>query len=77
MWEVLVNAPKFGFKAGTAEVIDGFVMMIKMFQSELAKRNAYDVAFMVGKQTGFVKELFDKRQEGVMRSNDMKTYRSY
>ena len=37
MWDVLVNAPKFGFKAGTAEVIDGFVTMIKMFQSELQK----------------------------------------
>ena len=37
MWDVLVNAPKFGYKAGTAEVIEGFVTMIKMFQSELQK----------------------------------------
>ena len=64
MWDVLVNAPKFGYKAGTAEIIEGFVTMIKMFQSELPKRNAYDIAFLVGKQSGLVKDLFDRRQEG-------------
>ena len=64
MWEVLINAPKFGYKPATAEVIDGFVTMIKMFQSELPKKNAYDLAFMVGKQSGLVKDLFDRRQEG-------------
>ena len=64
MWEVLMNAPRFGYKPATAEVIDGFVTMIKMFQSELPKKNAYDLAFMVGKQSGLVKDLFDRRQEG-------------
>jgi DNA helicase II / ATP-dependent DNA helicase PcrA len=64
MWEVLVNAPKFGYKASSAEIIEGFVTMIKMFQSELPKRNAYDIAFMVGKHSGLVKDLFDRRQEG-------------
>jgi len=64
MWDVLVNALKFGYKANTAEIIEGFVTMIKMFQSELPKRNAYDIAFMVGKQSGLVKDLFDRRQEG-------------
>src|SRR5678816_2721895 len=33
MWDVLVNAPKFGYKANTVEIIEGFVTMIKMFQS--------------------------------------------
>ena len=64
MWEVLVNAPKFGYRTSTAEIIEGFVTMIKMFQSELPKRNAYDIAFMVGKQSGLIKDLFDRRQEG-------------
>jgi DNA helicase II / ATP-dependent DNA helicase PcrA len=64
MWEVLVNAPKFGYRAGTLEILEGFVTMIKMFQSELPKRNAYDIAFMVGKQSGLIKDLFDRRQEG-------------
>src|SRR6476660_1852559 len=35
LWDVLVNAPGFGYKANTAEIIEGFVTMIKMFQSEL------------------------------------------
>ncbi len=64
MWDVLVNAPRFGYRAGTLEIIEGFVTMIKMFQSELPKKNAYDIAFMVGKQSGLIKDLFDRRQEG-------------
>ncbi|HEY2721329.1 MAG TPA: UvrD-helicase domain-containing protein [Chitinophagaceae bacterium] len=64
MWEVLVNAPKFGYKAGTLEVIDSFVTMIKMFQSELVKKNAYDITSIVGKHSGLIKDLFDRRQDG-------------
>ncbi|HMG66039.1 MAG TPA: UvrD-helicase domain-containing protein [Chitinophagaceae bacterium] len=64
MWDVLVNAPKFGYRAGTLEIIESFVTMIKMFQSELPKRNAYDIAFMVGKQSELLKDLLDRRQEG-------------
>src|SRR5687767_10510410 len=68
MWEVLERAKMFGFKAGTLELIDGFVTMIKSFQSMLKKHNAYEVAFHVGKQTNFVRELFnDKSAEGVAR----------
>src|SRR6187431_2892619 len=68
MWQVLEQAKTFGFKAGTLEAIDGFVTMIKSFQSMLQKHNAYEVAFHVGKQTNFVKELFnDKSTEGVAR----------
>ena len=64
MWEVLLNAPKFGYRAGTLETIESFVTMIRMFQSEMQKKNAYDIAFMVGKQSGLIKDLFDRRQEG-------------
>src|SRR4030095_10516925 len=64
MWDVLVNARNFGYRTSTAEIIEGFVTMIKMFQSELPKRNAYDIAFMVAKQSGLIKDLFDRRQEG-------------
>src|SRR5438045_1404751 len=49
MWDVLLNAPRFGYKAGAIEAIQGFVTMIRMFQSELPKKNAYDIAFTVGK----------------------------
>jgi DNA helicase-2/ATP-dependent DNA helicase PcrA len=64
MWDVLLNAPKFSFKGGSLESIDSFVTMIRMFQSELQKRNAYDIAFMVGKQSLLIKDLFDRRREG-------------
>ncbi|TAL42017.1 MAG: ATP-dependent DNA helicase, partial [Chitinophagaceae bacterium] len=68
MWDVLVNAPKFGFKGGTLESIENFVTMIKSFASMLQKQNAYEVAVHVGKQTAIVKELFnDKSTEGVQR----------
>jgi len=68
MWEVLERAPLFGFKSGTLQSIEEFVLMIKSFQSMLQTKNAYDVAFHVGKQTNFVKELFnDKSTEGVQR----------
>ena len=68
MWEVLENASQYGFKAGTLQVIEEFVLMIRSFRSMLQIKNAYEVAFHIGKQTAFVKELFnDKSTEGVQR----------
>jgi DNA helicase II / ATP-dependent DNA helicase PcrA len=68
LWEVFCNAAMYGFKSGTLESIDNFVTMIKMFQSELTKKNAYDVSILVGKSTNIVKELFnDKTTEGLAR----------
>jgi DNA helicase-2/ATP-dependent DNA helicase PcrA len=68
LWDVLTRAVSFGFKAGTLEAIENFVLMIKSFASMLKNSNAYDVAFHVGKQTGLVRELFnDKSTEGVQR----------
>ncbi|MEP6927603.1 MAG: UvrD-helicase domain-containing protein [Ginsengibacter sp.] len=68
MWDVLERASEFGYKASTLEIINNFVIMIKMFQSELQKKNAYDLATLVGKNTAIVKELFnDKTTEGLAR----------
>ena len=68
MWQVLEQAKTFGFKAGTLEAIENFVLMMKMFQSELQKKNAYEVAVLIGKSTNIVKELFnDKTTEGLAR----------
>jgi len=67
-WDVLTRAKEFGYKGGTLEAIDNFVLMIKSFASMLQTKNAYEVAVHVGKQTAFVKELFnDKSTEGVQR----------
>ncbi|MCY7310060.1 MAG: UvrD-helicase domain-containing protein, partial [Chitinophagaceae bacterium] len=68
MWDVLEKANEFGFRAGTFTALQDFVTMIKSFASMLTRQNAYEVAFHVGKQTNFVKELFnDKSTEGVAR----------
>ncbi len=67
-YEVLEKAKSFGFKAGTLIAIEEFVTMIKYFQNQLTKHNAYDVAVQVGKHTNIVKELFnDKSTEGLAR----------
>ncbi|MCH5717132.1 ATP-dependent helicase [Niabella hibiscisoli] len=68
MWEILVEAAQHGFRAGTLEVINNFVTMIRSFSSMLEKQNAYEVAFHVGKNTNLVRELFnDKSTEGLQR----------
>jgi len=68
MWQVLENAQMFGFKGNILQAIEEFVLMIRSFHSMMGTKNAYDIAFHVGKQTAFVKELFnDKSTEGVQR----------
>jgi DNA helicase II / ATP-dependent DNA helicase PcrA len=68
LWEVLERGREFGYKAGTLEAIDNFVLMIRSFASMLATKNAYEVAAHIGKQTNLVKELFnDKTTEGLAR----------
>ncbi len=66
MWDVLNDARALGFRAGTLEAIEQFVLMIKSFASMLPNRNAHEIAIHVGKQTNIVKELFnDKTTEGL------------
>ncbi len=68
LWDALKNVSSAGIRGTTAEVIKSFVLMIEMFQSELERKNAYDVAVLAGKHTGLVKELFnDKSTEGLAR----------
>src|SRR5262249_45060024 len=64
MWEILETASKFGYKAGTLEAIEGFVVMIKSFQSMMSKQNAYEIAVHAGKQTNIVKDLFNDKNSG-------------
>jgi DNA helicase II / ATP-dependent DNA helicase PcrA len=72
LWEVLERAAEFGYKAGTLEAIENFVLMIRSFSSMLTNKNAYEVAQHVGKQTSLVKELFsDKTTEGLARYENL------
>src|SRR5580692_3483525 len=68
MWDVLRRVREFGFRGGSIESIENFVLMIESFQSMLKTKNAHEVAMHVGKQTNIVKELFtDKTTEGLAR----------
>lgn len=68
MWEIMEQAERYGFRAGTLTALQDFVTMMKSFSSMLEKKNAYEVAFHVGKQTNIIKELFnDKSTEGLAR----------
>lgn len=67
-WEVIQQPQLSGLKGAAAAALDNFVLMIKSFQTLLVKKNAYEVAFEVGKLTGLVKELYqDKSVEGLQR----------
>ncbi len=68
LWDILEQPEAAGVRGASATAIHNFVMMIKNFQTLLDKQNAYDVAFMVGKHSGLVKELhLDKSVEGLAR----------
>ena len=57
-----------GLSGRAVSAIDQFVTMIKSFQVELKKKDAYDLAALVGKSTGILKELYnDKSVEGLSR----------
>lgn len=68
LWETLKNAAQSGLKGVTVGAIKEFVLMIEMFISELNRKDASDLAVLVGKHTGLMKELFsDKTTEGLVR----------
>ncbi len=68
LYDVLSQPQKCGFRSGTVDAINEFMTTINMFRSEMEKKNAYDLAVLVGKNTGLVKELFnDKTTEGLAR----------
>lgn len=67
-FDVLCQAAQFGFKGATLAAIENFVMLIKGHQGLLDKKNAYDLAYEIGKNSGLVKELYaDKTVEGLAR----------
>jgi DNA helicase II / ATP-dependent DNA helicase PcrA len=67
-YNVMERAAEFGFKSGTLEALNNFVIMIAYFKKMLHQKNAYELAFQVGKDSGLVKELFnDKTTEGLAR----------
>ena len=67
IWEVLQNAASFlgGRAAGQ---IDDFVAMIKRFELEIQRKDAYEAASEIAKGSGLLRELYsDKTVEGLSR----------
>src|SRR5690606_33277771 len=67
IWEALQNAASFvGGRAACA--IDDFVTLIKRFNLELERKDAYEAAFEIAKGSGLLRELYeDKTVEGLSR----------
>lgn len=67
IWDVVQNAGKFlGGRA--AAPIETFVTMIKRFNLEVQRKDAYDAAYEIAKGSGLMKELYeDKTVEGLSR----------
>jgi len=67
LWEVVQNANSFlGGRAGVS--VDDFSTMIKAFQIEIERKDAFEAASSVAKQSGLLRELYeDKTIEGLNR----------
>ncbi len=67
IWEILQNpSPFVGGRA--ANPIEGFVAMMKRFQLEIERKDAYEAAFEIAKGSGLLRELYeDKTVEGLSR----------
>jgi DNA helicase II / ATP-dependent DNA helicase PcrA len=67
IWEILQNPTPFvGGRAATP--IEDFVAMIKRFNLEISRKDAYDAAFDIAKGSGLLRELYeDKTVEGLSR----------
>jgi DNA helicase-2/ATP-dependent DNA helicase PcrA len=71
LWEVVSNVHNYNFGAGAQKIAD-FATMIQSFQALEKKKNAYDLAQHVAKQSGLHGMLYsDKTVEGVSRLQNL------
>ncbi len=67
LWEVLEDIRSIGSGRAVQGILD-FVNLIKRFHIEIEKRNAYEAANLIAKESGLLKELYDdKTIEGLNR----------
>lgn len=67
LWEVLVNASSFLTGRAANSAVD-FSNMIKSFKVEMERKDAYEAASFIAKQSGLLRELYeDKTIEGLNR----------
>ena len=66
--EVIQNPEFAGVRGAAVQNIKNFALMISYFREAMQHKNAYEIAFEVGKQSGLVKLLYeDKTPEGQAR----------
>ena len=67
IWEVISNPTSYNvaLPAGAWNKITQFVTMIKSFQAELSKLNAFDLAQTIARSSGILKELYSEKEKGV------------
>ena len=72
-FDVVKNALRYGFRAGTLNSLVNFATMIQYFQTLVHNnQNAYQIAFEVSKHTNLIKEYFnDKSVEGLARYENL------
>ena len=67
IWEILQNPSPFVGGRAAGPIAD-FVAMIRRFNIELGRKDAYDAAFEIAKGSGLLRELYeDKTVEGLSR----------
>ena len=67
LWDVIENTSNIGTGRGVAGIQD-FVALIKRFMIEIERKDAYEAASFIAKESGLLKELYeDKTVEGLSR----------
>ncbi len=67
LWEVITNAASF-LPGRAANAVEDFSTLIKSFAIEVERKDAYDAANSIAKQSGLLRELYeDKTIEGLNR----------
>lgn len=69
MWDMIKRPEKIPQITKSAyQMLFNFGMMMQSFQVQLKTKNAYEIAEMIGRQTGLIENLFqDKTSEGIGR----------
>lgn len=66
MWDVLTNMGQYpvSLNAGTKTKLYEFTTMINSFSAQLDKLNAYEMAQIIAKSSGILKELYSEKDKG-------------
>lgn len=72
LWDIISNPTLYKLSNRIAGALHDFSVMIKSFRSMMDKKDAYDLAHYIGKQTGIFRELHnDKSVEGLSRYENL------